>query len=229
MSSAALSAGNVPSGDTKAQLKAAAQLLFARYGVDAVTVQQIVSAAGQRNNAALHYHFGDKDELIRQLVVDGAKVLDQRRREMLKALGASGRPVTVRDILVVLVMPVIELSNDARWAGYVRFTSNLQSTNRAMLRSALNNQWNGGYIACLVNLKSILSDIPEPLIDQRLSILGIYANAILSARESALDTRTERQANFWEGLYTLENILDTLEATITCEPSSTTLALVTRS
>ena len=87
MSSAALSAGNVPSGDTKAQLKAAAQLLFARYGVDAVTVQQIVSAAGQRNNAALHYHFGDKDELIRQLVVDGAKVLDQRRREMLKALG----------------------------------------------------------------------------------------------------------------------------------------------
>ena len=75
----------------------------------------------------------------------------------------------MRDILVVLVMPVIELSNDARWAGYVRFTSNLQSTNRAMLRSALNNKWNGGYIACLVNLKSILSDIPEPLIDQRLS------------------------------------------------------------
>ena len=79
-------------------MKAAAQLLFARYGVDAVTVQQIVTAAGQRNNAALHYHFGYKDELIRQLVVDGAKVLDQRRREMLKALGASGRPATVRDI-----------------------------------------------------------------------------------------------------------------------------------
>jgi AcrR family transcriptional regulator len=228
VSSAALSPA-IPSGDTKAQLKAAAQVLFARYGVDAVTVQQIISAAGQRNNAALHYHFGDKDELVRQLVVDGAKVLDQRRREMLKALEASGRPVTVRDVLVVLVVPVIELSNDARWAGYVRFTSNLQSTNRAMLRSALNNKWNGGYIACLANLKSLLSDMPEPLIDQRLSILGIYANAILSAREAALDTRTARHANFWERLYTLENILDTLEATITCEPSSTTLALVSQS
>jgi AcrR family transcriptional regulator len=228
MSSAALSPA-IPPGDTKAQLKAAAQVLFARYGVDAVTVQQIISAAGQRNNAALHYHFGDKDELVRQLVVDGAKVLDQRRREMLKALEASGRPVTVRDVLVVLVVPVIELSNDARWAGYVRFTSNLQSTNRAMLRSALNNKWNGGYIACLANLKSLLSDMPEPLIDQRLSILGIYANAILSAREAALDTRTARHANFWERLYTLENILDTLEATITCEPSSTTLALVSQS
>jgi AcrR family transcriptional regulator len=228
VSSAALSPA-IPSGDTKAQLKAAAQVLFARYGVDAVTVQQIISAAGQRNNAALHYHFGDKDELVRQLVVDGAKVLDQRRREMLKALEASGRSVTVRDVLVVLVVPVIELSNDARWAGYVRFTSNLQSTNRAMLRSALSNKWNGGYIACLANLKSLLSDMPEPLIDQRLSILGIYANAILSAREAALDTRTARHANFWERLYTLENILDTLEATITCEPSSTTLALVSQS
>src|SRR3954453_7891122 len=105
MPSAASAAGNVPSGETKAQLKAAAQVLFARYGVDAVTVQQIISAAGQRNNAALHYHFGDKDELVRQLVVDGAKVLDQRRREMLKALEASGRSVTVRDVLVVLVVP----------------------------------------------------------------------------------------------------------------------------
>src|ERR1700730_13323239 len=69
--------------DTKIQIKAAAQLLFARHGVDAVTIQQIVAAAGQRNNAALHYHFGSKEELIRQLVVDGAAVLDERRRGML--------------------------------------------------------------------------------------------------------------------------------------------------
>src|SRR3954449_1704669 len=134
MSSAALSPA-IPPGDTKSQLKAAAQLLFARYGVDAVTVQQIVSAAGQRNNAALHYHFGDKDELVRQLVVDGAKVLDERRREMLHTLESSGRPFTARDILLILVMPVIELGSDTRWQGYVRFTSTLQSTNRGMLRS----------------------------------------------------------------------------------------------
>ena len=44
-----------PHGDlTKDQIKAAAQLLFARHGIDGVTVQQIVQAAGQRNKAALH-------------------------------------------------------------------------------------------------------------------------------------------------------------------------------
>ena len=80
------------SEETRNQIKAAAQMLFARHGVDAVTVQQIVAAAGQRNNAALHYHFGSKEELIRQLVVDGAAVLDERRQEMLRELEARGGP-----------------------------------------------------------------------------------------------------------------------------------------
>jgi AcrR family transcriptional regulator len=87
-----------PHGDlTKDQLKAAAQILFARHGIDGVTVQQIVQAAGQRNKAALQYHFGSKEELIRQLVVEGAKALDDRRNHLLDAIEQSGEPVTVRD------------------------------------------------------------------------------------------------------------------------------------
>src|ERR1700709_103584 len=94
--------------DTKSQIKAAAQMLFARHGVDAVTVQQIVTAAGQRNNAALHYHFGSKEELIRQLVVDGAAVLDERRQNMLREMDARGGPATIREVLLILVMPVMQ-------------------------------------------------------------------------------------------------------------------------
>src|SRR5215207_67071 len=94
------------SEETRNQIKAAAQMLFARHGVDAVTVQQIVTAAGQRNNAALHYHFGSKEELIRQLVVDGAAVLDARRQGMLRELKARGGPSSIREVLNVLVMPV---------------------------------------------------------------------------------------------------------------------------
>src|SRR3954471_21592241 len=90
--------------ETKTQIKAAAQMLFARHGVNAVTVQQIVSAAGQRNNAALHYHFGSKEELIRQMVVDGAAVLDERRRGMLLEIEACGGPTSIREVLIVLVM-----------------------------------------------------------------------------------------------------------------------------
>jgi hypothetical protein len=56
-----------------------------------------------------------------------------------------------------------------------------------MLRSALSSNWNTGYIACHGHLKRVLSHLPKSLVDQRLSILSIYANAILSARDAALE------------------------------------------
>jgi AcrR family transcriptional regulator len=219
------SAPRAAPADTKSQIKAAAQMLFARHGVDAVTIQQIVAAAGQRNNAALHYHFGSKEELIRQLVVDGAAVLDERRQGMLRELEASGGPQTIREVLLVLVMPVIELGDDDRWRGYVRFTSSLQASNRETLRAALNNRWNAGYVACFAHLKRMLP-LPAALVEQRLSIFSIYANAILSAREAALETRRNKNSRLWDRRFIIENILDTLEAVITCPPSPQMLAVL---
>jgi AcrR family transcriptional regulator len=209
------------SEDTRNQIKAAAQMLFARHGVDAVTVQQIVSAAGQRNNAALHYHFGSKEELIRQMVVDGAAVLDRRRHEMLDEMKAAGGPKGIRDVMVVLVMPVIELGSDERWRGYIRFTSNLQAADPKTLRAALNHRWNSGYVECFEYLKRMLP-LPAAIVEQRLSIFTIYANAVLSAHEVAQESHQARSSRLWGQPFTIENILDTLEAALTCPPSEQT-------
>src|ERR1700704_4168061 len=142
MSSRSRPATRATSEETKNQIKAAAQMLFAQRGVDGVTVQEIVNAAGQRNNAALHYHFGSKEELIRQMVVDGAAVLDERRQGMLLEMEARGGPATIREVLLILVMPVIELGDDERWRGYIRFTSSLQASDRRPLWAALHHRWN---------------------------------------------------------------------------------------
>lgn len=51
----------------------------------------------------------------------------------------------------------------------------------------------------------------------------IYGNAITSVREFELSIH--RQPNrFWSKSFTIEKILDTPEATITCSPSEATLA-----
>jgi AcrR family transcriptional regulator len=210
------------SEETRNQIKAAAQMLFARHGVDAVTVQQIIDAAGQRNNAALHYHFGSKEELIRQMVVDGAAVLDERRREMLGEIEARGGPKSIREVMLVLMMPVIELGTDERWRGYIRFTSNLQASDPRALRAALNNQWNSGYVACFNYLKQMLP-LPPAVIEQRLSMFAIYANSILSAHEAALESRSSRNSRLWGQPFTIENMIDTLEAAVSCAPSKSTL------
>lgn len=223
MSSKARPARRAGAGETKDQIKAAAQMLFARYGIDAVTVQQIVDAAGQRNNAALHYHFGSKEELIRQLVVDGAAVLDRRRRAMLEEIEARGGPQSIREVLRVLFIPVLELGGDDRWQGYIRFISSLQASDRKTLRAALNNRWNSGYVACFAHIKRMLP-LPAPIIEQRLAIVSIYSNAILSTLEAARESRSARGNKIWDQGFTIENILDTLEAVIASPPSAETLA-----
>jgi AcrR family transcriptional regulator len=222
MSSRSRPGARAISEETKNQIKAAAQMLFARRGVDGVTVQEIVTAAGQRNNAALHYHFGSKEELIRQMVVDGAAVLDQRRRQMLDEIEARGGPTRIREVMLVLVMPVIELGEDERWRGYVRFTSNLQASDPRTLRAALNNRWNSGYVDCFNYLKQMLP-LPAAIIEQRLSMFAIYANSILSAHESALESRDTKSSRLWGQPFTIENMLDMLEAAIICSPSKSTL------
>lgn len=215
-------ATRAPSANTKSQIKAAAQMLFARQAIDGVTVQQIISAAGQRNNAALHYHFGSKEELIRQLVIDGAQVLEGRRQTMLQEIDARGGPTSIREIVLVLVMPVVELSNDERWNGYIRFTSNLQASDPDKLRSALNNRWNASYVRCFADLKQMLP-LPAEIAEQRLSIFAIYANAILSAREAAMEMQKSKHSRLWNKKFTTQNILDTLEATLTFAPSTQTI------
>jgi hypothetical protein len=43
----------------------------------------------------------------------------------------------IREVMLVLIVPAIELGEDERWPGYVRFTSNLQASDAKTLRDAL--------------------------------------------------------------------------------------------
>jgi hypothetical protein len=67
---------------------------------------------------------------------------------------------------------------------------------------------------------------PAALIEQRLSVFSITANAILSAREAAQEARKSSKSRLWDRRFTIDNILDMLEAAVTCPPSATTLALL---
>lgn len=212
-----------PGERTKARLKAAAQALFARYGVEGVTVQQIVSAAGQRNNACLHYHFGSREGLIRQLLVDGAMELDARRTAMLDSLEHGEEPMTVRSLIRVLLVPVLDLAADECWHGYVQFSTNLQLTHREMFREALGGRWNAAYVRTFEHLKALVTHIPPAILDQRLSIMTIYGNAITAVREFEM-VRGKLPSRFWSQPFTIENIIDTLETTLTAPPSELTLA-----
>ena len=94
------------------RLKGEAQRLFANRGIDGVTVRDIAKAAGQKNPAAVGYHFGSKEALIRELIVDGAKVIDARRNAQLDALEADGGPTRISQIVDILIYPSVNLAAD---------------------------------------------------------------------------------------------------------------------
>jgi len=91
------------------------------------------------------------------------------------------------------------------------------------LRAALNNRWNSGYVDFFEYLRKMLP-LPAAVVEQRLSIFMIYANAILSAHEVAQEKRHAKSSRLWGQPFTIANILDTLEATLTSPPSEQTQA-----
>jgi AcrR family transcriptional regulator len=93
--------------ETRLRLLDAAEELFARRGLDAVSVRDITERAGA-NIAAIHYHFGTKNDLIAAIFERRAPTLGERRDELLAELETRDE-VTVRDVLRVMVTATAEL------------------------------------------------------------------------------------------------------------------------
>lgn len=82
----------------------AAERLFAERGIDAVSLRTINAEAGY-SVAALHYHFGDRDGLIRALLARAQPAMFQQRAVMVSDLEAQAHP-TVESIAEALVAPL---------------------------------------------------------------------------------------------------------------------------
>lgn len=193
------------------QVKLAALRLFAIQGVDGTTVRQIVDACGQKNHAAVSYYFGTKEALVRELVVDGARLIDDRRNAMLDRLEAAGGPATVTQVVEALVYPSIDLSGQGQEDSYIRFIVMLTMNQRALFMDALENRWNAGYLRCLDHLRRLLPLLSPAMQNQRFVFMGAYVGSVLAFREAALGDRS-RTHPMWHSPDTLRDFVRTLTA-----------------
>jgi AcrR family transcriptional regulator len=99
------SADGAQSGATTDRLVSAAEHLFAVHGIDGVSLREINRAAGARNASALQYHFGDRDGLLRAVMVKHGREVEARRHAMLDAYEADGA-TDVRALAGALVRPL---------------------------------------------------------------------------------------------------------------------------
>jgi AcrR family transcriptional regulator len=122
--------------DTRARLISAAEELFAAEGVDGVSLREIVRASGARNTTALHYHFGDRDGLIRAVLAKHAPDVEARRHAHLDAYEAEGR-TAVRQLAGALVRPLAaKLDDPDGGPAYLQILAELMNRARPWVGSA---------------------------------------------------------------------------------------------
>ena len=207
---------------TREHIKLVARRLFAQRGIDGVTVREIVAASEQKNAGSLHYYFRTKEALIRELIVDTARLIDERRNAALDQLEAAGGPQQLRQVLEVLVLPSLNLGEaDGETGGeehtYLRFISLLALQNRALLNEVLEGGLNTGYQRCLAHIRRLALEVAPPVLEHRLVFMSISLRAILAAREASLDQRADPH-HFWAAPDTLKNLLDALQGMVNAPP-----------
>lgn len=96
--------------ETREKLLDTAEALFARQGFASTSVRQITGTA-EVNLAALNYHFGSKDELIREVFHRRLEPLNRRRLELLDQYEQKWAPEgpPLEEILDAFFRPPLEM------------------------------------------------------------------------------------------------------------------------
>lgn len=112
--------GSVTSPDARELILLAGERTIAERGPD-VALRDIAVAAGQRNNSAVHYHFGSRDGLIGAIIERHQPALESRRTELLADHEAADAPDSVAALVGILVRPMFDVPYSEGSTHYARF------------------------------------------------------------------------------------------------------------
>jgi AcrR family transcriptional regulator len=96
--------------DTKKKILDAAEELFGEFGYSATSLRHIISKA-QVNLAAVHYHFGSKQDLLDEVVMRKAGPINERRMQLLDQYEAEAapEPASIEKIIYAFIAPAFQL------------------------------------------------------------------------------------------------------------------------
>ncbi|NIB37991.1 TetR/AcrR family transcriptional regulator [Pseudomaricurvus alkylphenolicus] len=129
MTSATLNKHQKNSGKTRDKLIEAAEELYGSGSIDAVSLNEITAAAGQRNRNALQYHFKSRDGLLQAIVDKHSSQVGVHREEYVKRAG-DGEWTAPEGAARCLVMPVVDyIDTNPKAVNYVLIISQLTALN----------------------------------------------------------------------------------------------------
>ncbi|MEP1028858.1 MAG: TetR/AcrR family transcriptional regulator [Alphaproteobacteria bacterium] len=213
--------------DTRENLILAAERLFAEKAIHNVSLREINRAAGQKNVAALHYHFGTREMLLEAIFEHRMDGINRRRVAMLDAMEATGPITQVRPVVTAMVAPLAEqLDPTVRGQHYVRFLAQVISDPGIDLGGLVRDKFDHGMARTRDLLRGLLSDLPAPLVEQRIrQAVAHFVHALADkARRDAGGRTTGRSGG--TQLF-IANLIDSIAGALTAPVSDETMALLT--
>lgn len=120
------------SAATRRKFIRAAQRLYAERSIDAVSLNEVTAAAGQKNRNALQYHFGNKDGLIQAILDSHADRVAELRQAYMDSAQLDTLP-PAEAAARALVIPVDQyIRENADAVYYVKILSQLAATNNSV-------------------------------------------------------------------------------------------------
>lgn len=98
--------------DAKTLMIDVAEKLIAERGLDNVSMRDVATVAGQRNNSAVQYHFGSRDGLIMQILRRRLIALDIERQRRLAVIDEMGLGTDLSSLVGVVFGPIVDLLRD---------------------------------------------------------------------------------------------------------------------
>jgi len=212
-------------GDTRLRLITAAEKLFGDRGIHAVTLKDINAAAGQRNESALHYHFGSKSALVEAILTLRTRDIDQKRLELVEALLASGQEKNLSAILKAMFLPMMELLGSEKGVRFIRFLAQVLNDPDFDLPDMALRGSLPGVIKANGLLVAALGDITPEIVIQRQRFIvemGVSSLAIWSRHHDSVSEVAARE------LF-ISNLLDSIAGFLTAPVSEETLELLKKS
>lgn len=174
---------------TRRQLCLAAEALVATQGLPTATLRKVAIAAGQKNTAAVSYHFGNMEDLLRAVVDLRLRDTEAERCRMIEA---SGLPVVALDAFTAwrcLARPLLHLPDERAPHAHVRFL--MQMSAAGMLSDpfdvTLARPDTPSITLLLARIQDLLADLHPQVGRARIALCGMmFWNAVTLYDEHAL-------------------------------------------
>jgi AcrR family transcriptional regulator len=212
-----------PAPNSSHVLLLTAERLYAERGLDGVSMREIAREAEQKNNSALHYHFGSKEALIDAILRYRMQDVDALRMAYLDRCEHEGR-TDLRAAVEALVMPLGHgLISSRPNNHYNRFLAAVQIHPDIDLLAHGNEEVQEGFRRVQAMLARALPHLPPVVLRQRY-LTSIALITFSLADYERIKGRKVRQSRGFDLVRAIENLIDMIAGALAAPISDQVMA-----